>query len=329
MMSIRPFRAPNDLQTLADIIPKAFQYPENEAWSIQEDEVENLVDSMQSIRKIWWVFRTLQIFVPMLKDALRGFVWEEDGQVVGSVNVLRQGRTDQWTIGNVAVLPEYRRRGIARQLVEQSIEYAKGREAKTIILDVVAGNVPAYELYEKLGFEHYSGSQELFLEKDVHVSNITLSSAYRLERLKFSEWEPRYEIAKRLTPDEVQHYKPVEKKRYQMPFLLRPFIPLLMRLGGGKTTPFKIYCQDDLIGITALTVRRAKGGVNGLTLNLDPKHADVAPQLVQKLVADIQTQSPDRRIEFSVPQWQKYISDAAYEVGFHEHFEYHAMGMKV
>ena len=86
MMSIRPFRAPADLQTLADIIPKAFQYPENEAWSIQEDEVENLVDSMQSIRKMWWIFRTIQVFVPMLKDALRGFVWEEDGKIAGNIH---------------------------------------------------------------------------------------------------------------------------------------------------------------------------------------------------------------------------------------------------
>jgi ribosomal protein S18 acetylase RimI-like enzyme len=329
MMPIRAFQVPNDLPVLLDLIPKAFQYPENKEWSIQDDEVENMVDDISSIQKMWPVIRILQVFVPSLRDILRGFVWEEDSQVVGLVNVMRQGRTEQWTIGNVAVLPEYRRRGIARKLVEACIDFAKERGAKTIVLDVVAGNVPAYELYERLGFERYSGSKELMLEKDQTIKGISLPAEYRLERLKFSEWQPRFEIAKRITPDTVQHFKPVEEKRYKVPLLMQPLIPLFMRLGGVRTTPYKIYHHNELVGTGALTTRRSEGGVNSFSLNLDPDYADIAPKLLQKFVFDIQMQSPGRRIEFSVPYWQGSVSEAAQHVGFDTHFEYHAMGMVV
>jgi ribosomal protein S18 acetylase RimI-like enzyme len=328
-MSIRAFHVPGDLQVLLEVIPKAFQYPENEEWSIQDDEVENLVDNMSSLQKMWKVLRVVQVFVPSMRDILRGYVWEEDGHVVGLVNVLRRPRTDQWTIGNVAVLPEYRRRGIARKLVEACVEFAKERGAKTIVLDVVAGNLPAYELYKRLGFEQYSGSMELFLEKDQAVEGITLPSEYRLERMKFSEWQPRFEIAKRITPDVVKQYTPVEEKRYQIPILMRPLIPMFMRLGGDKTTPYKIYHQNYLVGVGSLTARSAAGGVNGLSLNLDPQHAEIAETLVRKFVADVQTKSPQRRVEFSAPHWQGCLREAAQEVGFKNHFEYYAMGIVV
>lgn len=332
-MSIRAFQVPSDLSALLDVIPKAFQYPENEAWSIHDDEVENLIDSMSSVKKMWPLIRILQVFVPTMRDVLRGFVWEEDGQVVGLVNVLRRGSTDQWTIGNVAVLPEYRRRGIARKLVEACIDFAKERGAKTINLDVVAGNVPAYELYKKLGFEQYSGSKELFLEKDQNVEQgiegFRLPDGYRIEPLKITDWKPRFEIAKRITPQAVQQYEPVEEKRYQIPFLMRPLIPLFMRLGGVQTTPHKIYYQDKLIGIGALRTRRSEGGMNGLTLHLDGDHAKVVGQLVQKFIFDIQTKSPERRIEFSVPHWQGCLSEAAEGIGFENNFEFHTMGMVV
>ncbi|RPJ18944.1 MAG: hypothetical protein EHM35_21300, partial [Planctomycetaceae bacterium] len=86
-MSIRPFKLPGDIPVLVELIPPAFQYPENPEWSVQPDEMENLVDTFNTLRRIWPIFRALQLISPPLRDALRGFVWDEDGKAVGLTNV--------------------------------------------------------------------------------------------------------------------------------------------------------------------------------------------------------------------------------------------------
>ena len=77
-------------------------------------------------------------------------VAEEDGQVcgyVGSQTVL--GETDMM---NVAVSPEFRRKGIAEALVNALVEALKEQGSHCLTLEVRASNHPARALYEKLGF---------------------------------------------------------------------------------------------------------------------------------------------------------------------------------
>ena len=66
---------------------------------------------------------------------------------VGSQTVL--GEADMM---NLAVHPEYRRRGIARQLVQTLICWLKEQGSHILILEVRASNAPAIELYTQLGF---------------------------------------------------------------------------------------------------------------------------------------------------------------------------------
>lgn len=53
-------------------------------------------------------------------------------------------------VTNVAVLPEYRRQGIARRLIDRQLE----NEMSFISLEVRKSNAPAISLYEKVGFEN-------------------------------------------------------------------------------------------------------------------------------------------------------------------------------
>ena len=83
-------------------------------------------------------------------ELARWLVAEEDGQVcgyVGSQTVL--GETDMM---NVAVSPEFRRKGIAEALVNALAEALKERGSHCLTLEVRDSNHPARALYEKLGF---------------------------------------------------------------------------------------------------------------------------------------------------------------------------------
>lgn len=66
---------------------------------------------------------------------------------VGSQSVL--GEADMM---NVAVSPDYRRLGIAQNLVERLVQALCSRKVQSLTLEVRVSNEPARALYRKLGF---------------------------------------------------------------------------------------------------------------------------------------------------------------------------------
>ena len=74
----------------------------------------------------------------------------EDNEAVGYVGSQTvMGETDMM---NVAVHPDYRRRGIARALIEALVRALKERESYSLTLEVRVSNMPAIALYADMGF---------------------------------------------------------------------------------------------------------------------------------------------------------------------------------
>jgi ribosomal-protein-alanine N-acetyltransferase len=59
---------------------------------------------------------------------------------------------DQGELGNIAVAPELRRRGIARLLLEEVIEAMRALDVREIFLEVRISNSGAQDLYRQYGF---------------------------------------------------------------------------------------------------------------------------------------------------------------------------------
>ena len=96
-------------------------------------------------------------YVPVQVDeaAMRYMIdtWDIDlarsrvAENVGFCNLAVRG--DRGWIGGIAVVPEARRRGTGRRLMEAVLEVAP----PTVTLEVLEQNEPAIRLYEELGFE--------------------------------------------------------------------------------------------------------------------------------------------------------------------------------
>ncbi|MBI5304241.1 MAG: GNAT family N-acetyltransferase [Chloroflexi bacterium] len=92
-------------------------------------------------------------YAPAFPPNLTGFVWIEDNRIVGNVTITQdERRHDLFMISNVAVKPEYRQQGIARQLMRASLDDLRARQSKTVILNVRPNNPSATHLYNTLGF---------------------------------------------------------------------------------------------------------------------------------------------------------------------------------
>ena len=81
------------------------------------------------------------------------------GEVAGICGFLRSFETAE--VLNVAVLPAFRRRGIARLLLGTLMEEGRAAGVSSFTLEVRAGNAAALALYEGLGF-HRAGVRKNF-----------------------------------------------------------------------------------------------------------------------------------------------------------------------
>lgn len=140
---LRPLNMRRDLGDVADLIEHAFADTLDASGRAGIAEMR----ALSRAGPLLWLIARLNYRFP----AMRGFVWIEAGRVVGNVTLAPTGYGGGWIVANVAVASGFRRRGIARRLMEAALEQvaAQGRFG---ILQVDADNDAARGLYESLGF---------------------------------------------------------------------------------------------------------------------------------------------------------------------------------
>lgn len=101
-----------------------------------------------SRRPGWWLKQNAH------ELQLDGFVWREEGRVVGNASLRRAAPWSNggWMIGNVVVDEAYRGRGIGRTLMQACLLDAQRKGGRWVGLEVRSNNTPARTLYEHLGF---------------------------------------------------------------------------------------------------------------------------------------------------------------------------------
>lgn len=89
-----------------------------------------------------------------IKELMNQFAYYQcataDGTMAGYMGMWKI--CDEGHITNVAVLPEYRNKGIASELMRKMVEVCRCSEINSMTLEVRESNYPAIRLYEKFGF---------------------------------------------------------------------------------------------------------------------------------------------------------------------------------
>jgi [ribosomal protein S18]-alanine N-acetyltransferase len=97
-------------------------------------------------------------------------VAEDSNTIVGYCGVFLPAPGVEADILTVAVLPAYRRQGIAREFMRQIEVWAKERKASAMMLEVEISNESAIKLYESLGYMKISVRMDYYGPgKDAHV----------------------------------------------------------------------------------------------------------------------------------------------------------------
>jgi ribosomal protein S18 acetylase RimI-like enzyme len=144
---IRPLSILHDLPQVADLIELCF------ALTIDEEGQSYLQQMRRASRNnefLTWAGKVAD----STTLPLSGFVWEENGKIVGNASLVYQsfkGRKIAM-IANVATHPDYRRRGIGRAVTEQAMAHARQKGAQELWLQVRDDNPTAIKIYSDLGF---------------------------------------------------------------------------------------------------------------------------------------------------------------------------------
>lgn len=205
-----------------------------------------------------------------------GFVWVEDGKLVGNVSVYPTEWPSElgqiWVIANVGVHPDYQRRGIARKLMQAAMDLIRERGGGVVLLQVDADNAIAQSLYLKLGFvverpwTSWRRSAHLPFPPPLENPGILIT------RRHWHEWKSEYSLAQRVRPallGGMGWQRPLHQGLFHRPFLQR----LVDWMNVRGTERYVIRSKNGDHVLASLWVERAAmSSVSQLTLMVEPAY---------------------------------------------------------
>jgi ribosomal protein S18 acetylase RimI-like enzyme len=269
---VRPFDMRRDLLQLADLIELTFRAELDATGNTIAQEMKRLATSPPLL----WIYDSFNPAQPLLS----GYVYVDGGRLVGNVSLnVESEQRGLWSISNVAVHPDYRTRGIARHLMEDSLQKARSSGAQLIVLEVRTDNLPAQKLYRDLGFQIYDTVDELSLPAGQWPQR-TSQSALPFRQRRAADWPGLYELCKAAVPAGAQMIKPVAPHTYRLGIeqRLRSWFDWLA--GGRRIRDWILEDSGQIIAWLQATLRFAPGR-HLLQVTVHPQHrGDVEQQLL-------------------------------------------------
>lgn len=191
---LRPLNILRDLPAVADLIELCF----NKTLDTEGQEyLRNMRQSSADASFLEWASRT----VDSISLPLSGYVWDDGGRIVGNASLIpyRRHGKKYHLIANVAVHPDYRRRGIARLLTEMAMQHAREKSAYQLWLQVRDDNPGAIKLYQSLGFDERLRRSEW--QAKPHMPLPALPEGYRLTRRNNPDWNAQAHWLARAYPE--------------------------------------------------------------------------------------------------------------------------------
>ncbi len=196
---LRPVNLRTDLVPLADLIEIAFA-------DTMDSNGRAAVREMRTLSRLGPGLSVLLGMNDLAQGVGLGYVWIEDGRLVGNTSVYPANipTGPAWIIANVAVHPDYRGRGIAGQLVQASLDMIRRRSrsrSAIAVLQVEADNEIAHHLYQRLGFvDERTWNQWRRSSSTRSPQPFAGDPSIYITRRRPGEWRAEYALAQRIRP---------------------------------------------------------------------------------------------------------------------------------
>ncbi len=238
-----------------------------------------------------------------------GYVWLEEGRVVGSVSTQRTApRSRAWLIANVAVHPDHRRRGIAWAMMGATLDYIQSQGGAEALLQVDDDNLGAVELYRRLGFARVT--TQTAWTRPARLPPPAHEPATVEVRLRTPhEWRDQFDLAALVRPEGVAWSRPLS------PGGFRPSVWRVLEhfLSGQTEEHWVIRIQARLAGSLTMRINGPDG--DRLILLVHPQFAgQVERPLLIRGLRRLGMRSWTTRIEHSADD--EHASETLRSLGF-------------
>ncbi|MBN1438480.1 MAG: GNAT family N-acetyltransferase [Anaerolineales bacterium] len=235
-----------------------------------------------------------------------GSVWTEAGSLVGNATITRRTpEAGAWLLSNVAVHPDFRRRGIARGLVRHAMDAVRAEGGRKIYLQVDAANESAARLYRELGFADIGGRISWTRARDSAGPAPAAPTSCKVSLRKDAEWGEEFALYREVTPDGTAWNVPLAAEAF------RPSVGKRLRhlLEGRTVKHFLARGQGD--ALAALTMYERPTGWEGVLI----QRAGTCGRVERALVdAAVQYRTPDGRAALETTP--EASADVLIELGF-------------
>lgn len=262
-----------------------------------------------------WVARWQQ----WRQGVVPGFVWEEHGRIVGNVSLLPTRVLGRFIVANVAVHPDFRRRGIARALMEAVLDTVESHGAHVVVLQVRHDNDGAIRLYRSLGF-HVVGSMTSWEASYAQVRLLPLEVSGRypdqtgpfyIRPLRSSEWRAAWDLDRRSLAADLNWPDPLEPDAYRRDFRRR--VDGLFS-GRRQENWLALTPGDELAGVASILSEW--GRAHTLSLRVpDSWRGKAERPLLAKLLRRLQY-LPRRHVRLEHPAGETFVTDLLCEANF-------------
>lgn len=239
-----------------------------------------------------------------------GFVWEEDGRIVGNVTVLKSQPYHRHLVVNVAVHPDYRRRGIARNLMEYVAQMVKKRGGRQILLQVVKDNHAALQLYQSMHYQTI-GSMTTWISPVSQLRKLNAPSSVHIRKLQANEWKAAYHFDKLCLQSDLNWPDAPQTDVYKNTTWTR-----ILNFFNGRqnTTWIAVNDNNKMIGLVNILAEWNRTHLAAIRLHPD-WHEELARPLTAFLVNQLR-QMPRRNVRLDHPDDDEQINHLLHEANF-------------
>jgi len=207
--NLRPFDIRRDLLAVADLVEFCF------AQSLDADG-RLYIKQMRQAARSGPLLDLASAGGSRIDLPMGGFVWQEGDRVVGNLSLIPHRREGErlYLIANVAVLPDYRKRGIARALTQAALEEIESCGQKETWLQVDENNAAAVGLYRSMGFRERLRRTSWRTQPQRELT-VETGSRLNLRHRKPSDWTTQKNWLQSNYPAEVRWQLPLDLKLLQ------------------------------------------------------------------------------------------------------------------
>jgi ribosomal protein S18 acetylase RimI-like enzyme len=307
---LRPLDVRRDLGGVADLVEQCFA-------DTLDSDGQRYIQQMRSLSRNPGTLNWIGSLSERTNLPLSGYVWEEDKRIVGNLTLIPYHLYQEpiLLVANVAVHPDYRRRGIAYRLTAKALDHARQRGIHKTWLHVREENEAAIRLYRSLGFQERARrttwvcDPKAAPQQDQPAGRPANAPLVSVGERRAQDWTKQQSWLRLLYPAEVTWHLSLRSAWLRpglMGFLYRTFNDIHLR-------QWSAWRGDQLLGVLAWNATHSY--TDSLWLAADAENEDEAARVLLRYAR--QQLSPKRPLSLDYPAL--HVPQAIKEAGFHIH----------